>query len=78
MLDDLRELKPTLLAGLPGAFRLLHRKYAAIHRQWSAPCRPLVQKPHKKGPAARRQSRAPCYASLGVQAAPWPRGLART
>ena len=43
LLDDLRELKPTLLVGLPGAFRLLYRKYDAMQRQWSAPYRLLYQ-----------------------------------
>ena len=28
---------------LPGAFRLLHRKYTAIHRQWSTPYRMLFR-----------------------------------
>ncbi|KAL3922100.1 MAG: hypothetical protein SGPRY_004683 [Prymnesium sp.] len=35
-----RELKPTLMVGLPGAFRQLYRKYCAVQEQWS----PLYKK----------------------------------
>ena len=30
-----RELKPTIMAVLPGAFRQLYRKYITVQEQWS-------------------------------------------
>ncbi|KAL1512425.1 hypothetical protein AB1Y20_005681 [Prymnesium parvum] len=41
LFDDVRELKPTIMVGLPGAFRQLYRKYCAVQQQWSPTYRKL-------------------------------------
>ena len=41
LFEDIKELQPTLLVGLPGAFRQLYRKYNTVQRQWSYTYRKL-------------------------------------
>ena len=43
LLNDLRVLRPTVLCGLPGAFRLLYRKYRTVERHFFPLYRALVR-----------------------------------